>query len=55
MRKNFTVNWESKGTYATDLFTDEAVFILFHLNALCTLHSMHKMYRNSSGEYHQNA
>lgn len=25
MRKNFTVNWNTKGTYATDLFTDEAI------------------------------
>lgn len=25
MRKNLTVNWDSIGTYATDLFTEEAV------------------------------
>lgn len=25
MRMNFTVNWDSIGNYATDLFTDEAV------------------------------
>lgn len=25
MRKNLTVNWDTNGIYATDLFTDEAV------------------------------